>query len=86
VDNSRLVSNDGRALPEWPVDTDEAAGLLEVPMSIIWSWHTRGRVTPVAYRRGRGRRGGAALWRLEELQPLAEKYHQRVATRRAAGH
>lgn len=59
------------------VDTAEAAELLGVPASVIRSWHARERVTPVAYRRGRGRGGKAPLWLLEDLEPLAAEYQPR---------
>ena len=59
------------------VDTAEAAERLGVPASVIRSWQTRKRVTPVGYRRGRGRGGKAPLWLLEELETVAETYQPR---------
>lgn len=56
---------------------DEAAELLGVPVSVIWSWRTRQRVTPIELIRGKGRAGLVPVYDLEDLRPLAEAYRPR---------
>jgi phage terminase Nu1 subunit (DNA packaging protein) len=64
------------------VTTDQAAELLDVPADLISKWKHRGKVTPVGMLQGRGRGGRVPVYRLDELRPLADRYH---ATRRGAG-
>ncbi|HWJ09061.1 MAG TPA: hypothetical protein VNS46_06760 [Nocardioides sp.] len=61
------------------VTTAEAADLLDVPADRIARWKYDGKIVPVGILRGRGRGGQVPIYRLEELRPLAERYH---ATRR----
>lgn len=64
------------------VTTSEAAELLDVPADLIAKWKHRGKVVPVGMLAGQGRGGQAPLYRLDELRPLADRYH---ATRRKDG-
>jgi hypothetical protein len=64
------------------LDTREAAAALGVPAAAIRDWKTRKRVIPAELLRGRGRGGRVPLWDLADLEPLAEAYKARVATRR----
>lgn len=59
------------------VTTTEAAALLNVPADLIAKWKHRGKVAPVDALRGQGRGGLVPLYRLDELQPLADQYHHR---------
>lgn len=61
--------------------TEEAAEQLGVPRTAIADWKYHGRVMPVGIIPGRGR--PAPVYLLEELQPLADQWHKRVATRRS---
>lgn len=61
--------------------TEEAAAELQVPASAVRVWKARGRVYPVDSMRGRGRNAQAPLYDLEELRPLAQKYHDAKARR-----
>lgn len=61
--------------------TAEAAAELDVPEAWIRDQKTHGRVYPVDSMRGRGRTGQAPLWNLEDLRPLAVRYHQGLARR-----
>lgn len=63
------------------VTTEQAAELLDVPAVVISMWKYRGKITPIGVLHGRGRRGQVPIYRLEELKPLAERYH---ATRRTS--
>lgn len=60
-----------------PVTTAEAAELLGVDQSVIWSWHARHRITPVSKIPGRGPNRAMSLWRLEELEEVARTYRPR---------
>lgn len=64
------------------VSTTEAAALLDVPADLIAKWKHRGRVVQRDSIPGPGRGGQVPLYRLDELRPLAERYH---ATRRKDG-
>lgn len=64
------------------VDTGQAAELLDVPADLISKWRTRGLVIPADVIPGPGRRGEVPLYRLEDLQGLAERYHRRRRRRR----
>lgn len=58
------------------VTTTQAAELLAVPASRISAWRHRGLVTPVGLIPGRSGQGkGVALYDLEHLRPLADRYH-----------
>ena len=67
------------------LDAQRAAAELGVPVTAIYDWKHRGRVAPVGYIRGVGRGGRVPVYRLEELQPLAEEYRQRMARRAGRG-
>lgn len=61
--------------------TSEAAELLRVPCGRISAWRHRGLVTPVGLIPGRSGQGkGVALYDLEHLRPLADRYHARHAS------
>ncbi len=63
--------------------TEQAAAELGVPRSLIAKWKHRQLVTPAGFAKGRGR--DAPLYRLDELRPLADRYHatnQPPSTRR----
>jgi hypothetical protein len=65
--------------PHGLVTTSQAAELLAVPAARISAWRHRGLITPVGLIPGRSGRGsGVALYDLEHLRPLAERYHQRA--------
>lgn len=64
-------------------DTAEAAAELGVPAHAIAVWRNRKKIIEADSIPGPGRRGRVPLWDLEDLRPLAEAYHRRVATRRA---
>lgn len=58
------------------VTTSQAAELLNVPRDRISAWRHRGLITPVGLLRGRSGQGkGVALYDVEELRPLAARYH-----------
>lgn len=63
------------------LNTGEAAKALDVPAAAIADWKTRRRVTPAGLIPGRGRGGLVPLYRLADLEPLAEEYRTRVARR-----
>lgn len=63
------------------LDAQRAALELDVPVTAIYDWKHRGRVAPAGYVRGLGRGGRVPVYRLAELQPLAEQYRQRQARR-----
>lgn len=65
------------------VTTEQAALILGVKAGTIAKWKHRHKVTPAGILHGRGRGGGVPLYHLEELRPLAQQYHRRLATRRA---
>lgn len=65
------------------VTTEEAAVRLNVPANVIAAWKYHRRVTPAGFLRGRGR--DAPTYHLDELKPLADEYHRRLATRRSRG-
>lgn len=67
------------------VDTPTAARILGVPAATIRQWKARRRVAPAAVMPGPGRTRRMALWRISELQHLADEYHQRHATRHTGG-
>jgi hypothetical protein len=61
--------------------TSDAAELLNVPANRISAWRHRGLVTPVGLIPGRSGHGaGVALYDLEQLRPLADRYHERHAS------
>ncbi|GAA1909282.1 hypothetical protein GCM10009737_08140 [Nocardioides lentus] len=62
----------------------EAAAELDVSESLIRSWKHRGLVVPVGIQHlhQRGSRE-VPVFRIEELRPLADAYHQRRAEREA---
>jgi hypothetical protein len=64
------------------VDSKEAAEALGVPAAQIYVWKSRHQVTEADSIRGRGRAGRIPLYRLADLEPLAEEYRARRATRR----
>lgn len=68
--------------PERLVDSKEAAEALGVPASIIYMWKSRHQVTEADSIPGRGRSGRTPLYRLADLEPLADEYKARRATRR----
>lgn len=59
------------------VTTSEAAAELDVPPGLIAKWKHRELATPAGLIPGPGRGGQVPLWRLDELRPLAERYHAR---------
>lgn len=59
---------------------DEAERELGLKPGTVKVWRARGRVVPVGYIPGRGQK--APVYLLDELQPLAEQWHRRAATRR----
>lgn len=65
------------------VTTREAAALLDVPADLISKWKYRGRVAPVGMLKGPGRGGHVPVYRLDELRPLAARYH--AERRRSSG-
>ncbi|GAA4123301.1 hypothetical protein GCM10022215_29870 [Nocardioides fonticola] len=65
--------------------TDQAAEVLGVPAGVIRSWrHTR-RALPAGALPAAAPGGHVLLWRLSELEPLAQAYLARKA-RKAARH
>lgn len=58
----------------------EAAEKLGVPRAAIDMWRHRGHVVPVGLISGRGR--PTPLYYIEELEPLAAAYRERVARRK----
>lgn len=65
--------------PERLLTPDQAAAALGVPAEAIAVWKARRRVMPAGLIRGRNRAGLTPLYRLTELQPLADAYLERVA-------
>lgn len=68
--------------------TEQAALALEVPAQRIRAWKANGAAAPAGFLRASVPTGLQPLWRLEELEPLAEGYHARKqhrAPRRRAG-
>ncbi len=68
-----MTEAQGRA----PVTTAEAAELLGIPETLIWSWKDRRRIKPVGKIRGRGPNRQASLWDLAELEAVASTYRPR---------
>lgn len=62
------------------VTTTEAAELLGVPATMIAVWKARNRVVPADWIHGRGPRRTTPLYRLSDLQPLADEYHWRTSS------
>ena len=60
--------------------TEEAAAQLDIPAARIRKWKHRGLVVPVSRMRGRGRRGLAPLYRLEDLRVVLERAAQSRGT------
>lgn len=65
------------------VTTEDAAAELDVPPDLISKWKHRGDVVPAGYIPGRARGGLVPLYRLDELRPLAARYHARHTARHA---
>lgn len=63
------------------VTTSEAAEILEIPATLIAVWKVRNRILPVDWIRGRGRGRSIPLYRLSDLQTLAEEYYRHVRRR-----
>lgn len=61
----------------------EAAEKLGVPRSAIDLWRHRGHIVPMGIIRGRGR--PTPLYFIEELEPLAAAYRERVERRATRG-
>lgn len=57
------------------VDAGQAAALLGVPRGRIYAWKNSGDVTPAGLVPGTSRSGMVPMFKLDELQPLAERYH-----------
>lgn len=55
----------------------QAEELLDVPSATIRKWKQRGDVVQADAIPARGRTGETPLFRLDELEPLAVRYHQR---------
>jgi hypothetical protein len=66
------------------VDATRAAELLGVPRGRIYAWKNSGDVTPAGLVPGTSRSGMVPMFKLDELRPLAERYHAGVARRRAS--
>jgi hypothetical protein len=68
--------------------TEQAAAALGVRPGTIRQWKLRGQAAPAGVMRAGVPGGLQPLWRLAELEPLAEAYHARKqhrAPRRQAG-
>lgn len=62
----------------------EAEKRLGVPANVIAQWKRRRRITAVGLIPGPGRGGKVPLYRLAELQPLADAYHERTGRKDTA--
>lgn len=60
------------------VDTGQAARELGVPADLISQWKRRGLVMPAHVIPGPGRTGETPFYDLEDLRPLARRYHRAV--------
>lgn len=68
--------------------TEQAAEALQVAAGTIRQWKARGQAAPAGVVRAAVPGGLQPLWRLAELEPLAEAHHARKqhrAPRRRAG-
>lgn len=65
------------AHPDGLYSTSQAAEVLDVPPATIRRWHREHKVEEQGRVPSRGRRGSEPLWRLQELQPMADAYHAR---------
>lgn len=65
--------------PEPLLDTKTIAAELGIPENMIWKWKHAGHLMPGGIVRGRGRGGLVPLYRLSDVQPLAEAYLARRA-------
>lgn len=68
--------------------TEQAAAVLDVPAARIRAWKRNGAAAPAGILRAAVPGGHQPLWRLAELEQLAEAYHARQqhrAPRRRAG-
>lgn len=61
------------------LDTQQVAAAAGIPEAMIWTWKTRGRLMPAGLIPGRGRGGQVPLYRLSDVQPLADAYLARHA-------
>lgn len=57
--------------------TDQAAEALNVPAALIRKWRHTGDAKPAGVVRASVPGGLQPLYMLEELQPLADRYHKR---------
>lgn len=63
------------------VTTQDAAEQLQVPANRISAWRHRGLIQPVGLLPGRSGQGkGVALYDIDTLRPLADRYHARRDT------
>ena len=62
--------------PEHLHTTAQAAAALDVPEALIRKWQHRGRIAYADRLPAAAPGGSIPLYRLEELRPLAERYHQ----------
>lgn len=67
-------------LPDRLYSAAEAARVLDVPANVIHQWAYRKLISRSDRIPGPGRRGLVPLYRLTELQPLADAYHRRTST------
>ncbi|MDN4174720.1 hypothetical protein QWY28_17295 [Nocardioides sp. SOB77] len=66
------------------LDSKHVAVELDVPESAIWKWKARGalvdgvrrHLTPAGVVPGRGRGGLVPLYRLADVKPFADAYHE----------
>lgn len=62
--------------------TEQAAAALEVPAHLVRQWRRAGRAMPAGMLRAPVPGGLQPLYKLAELEPLAEQYHARNRRRR----
>jgi hypothetical protein len=65
-------------------DTDQAAEALDVPAPVIRRWRRSGAAMPAGMVPASVPGGLQALWKLSELDDLAEQYHARQRRRRVS--
>jgi hypothetical protein len=69
--------------PEDLHTTDQAAQVLEVSPALIRKWRHTGKAMPAGMVRAAVPGGLQPLWKLAELRPLAERYHDHHRRRHA---